>query len=88
MLFDYGVVAVREEPLTHSFRVFFGGEGAELDVEEFVLRLVPDNHGIASPFECSEQAVGVFLMGDGGYLDECGPRCRGRYGRDGWWGGF
>jgi hypothetical protein len=49
-LFDDGVVAVGEKALAHGFGVFFVGERADLDVEELVLRLVPDGYGVASFF--------------------------------------
>jgi hypothetical protein len=38
-------------------------------VEELVLRLASDGYGVAFPFQCREDAVCVFLMRDGGYLD-------------------
>lgn len=86
-LFNDGVVAVSEEPLAHGLGIFFGGEGADLDVEELVLLLVPDSYGVTAFFQCGEQDVGVFLVGDGGYLDEWGSGCRGCYGGDKWLGG-
>jgi hypothetical protein len=71
-LFDDRVVAVGEEALAHGFGVLFRGEGTDLDVEELVLWLVADGYGVASFFEGGEEGVGVFLMGDGGYLDQDG----------------
>jgi hypothetical protein len=68
-LFDYGVVAVGEEALAHGFGFFFGGEGAYLDVEELVLWLVVNGYAVASALKGGDEGVGVFLMGDGGYLD-------------------
>jgi hypothetical protein len=75
-LFDDGVVAVGEKALAHVVGVFAGGVGAQLDVEELVLGLVADYDIVAAMPEGIDEDVGIFLMGDGGYLDERG-RARG-----------
>jgi hypothetical protein len=45
-------------------------------VEELVLGFVADSDLVAAMLESVEEDVGVFLVGDGGYLDERGWSCR------------
>ncbi len=69
-LFDVGVEAVGEELLAHGFGVFAGGEGAYLDVEEFVIRVGADGYDVAATLEGGADEVGVLLMREGGDLDD------------------
>ena len=71
------VEAVGNDALAHGFSFLFVGEGADLDVEERVLRLVADNDGIAVFPECGDFDVCDLLAGDGGDLDHegAGSRC-------------
>ena len=64
--------------LAHGFGLSAGGEGADLDVEELVLRLLADDDVIAAQLEIGDEDVCVFAVGDGGDLDEKGCRGGGR----------
>ena len=77
--------------LAHGVGVLAGGEGAYLDVEELVLRLLPDGYVVAALLEGSDEDVGVFAVGDGGDLDDekCCRRCpEGAAGGPGFGGGW
>jgi hypothetical protein len=68
--------------LAHGVGVLAGGEGADLDVEELVLRLLADEDLVAALLQIGDEGVCVFAVGDGGDLDDdCGRRRRRRLSR-------
>lgn len=59
--------------MLHGVGVFAGGQGADLDVEELVLRLVADGDVVAALLEGGEEVLCVFAVGDCCYLNhDCG----------------
>ncbi len=64
-----------------AFASFRLAKGAELDVDELVLRVLPLGDGITLFLQCREQNVGVLLVGDGGDLNDAGLRGLYRRGR-------
>ena len=67
-LFHDGIEAVAEKFLAHGLCVPAVGEGADLDMDEIVLRLLARADVVAALPEGGEQNVRVLLMGDSGHL--------------------
>ena len=61
-----------EHALLHGFGVLARGEGADLDVQQLVLRLVADADAVALFLQRGEQDVSHILAGDGGDLHHDG----------------
>lgn len=69
LLFDDGVVAIGEQLLFDGSRLHTVGEGANLDMQKLVLRLVSDDYTVAALAQSRDQNVCIFATGDGGDLD-------------------
>ncbi len=72
-LLHNGIEAMRQHILTHGFRVFAGGEGANLDMQQLVGRLMPHHNDVVEFAQGGKLEVRDLLRGDGGYLDHKAP---------------